>query len=258
MIKSFKVKNIEKKGKKYLIILIEENNLKEEEFIITEDQIVNLRLIKDKILDNNEYKKLKQEVKLETYYLKAINYINFKIRTEKEVRTYLEKEDLTKENINKIIKKLKNISFIDDERYTDLYIDESIRKRKGKYLIRYSLIQKGIDINQIEEKLVKYDYDTEVENASFLANKLSTKYDEYPIRKQQQKITEKLISEGYETNIIRVVLANIELTDNSYEKLVNEYQKYLNKELPKEKIISKLLQHGYEYSKIKQVIGEYE
>ena len=118
------VKKVTKKGKKYLV---EISNI-EEELVLSEDLIVEYRIIVGTIFDKKTFNKIKKSEKEVLYYNKVLHFIDFKPRTKKEVEEYLKKLEVPLEQIGLIIKKLIKIAYIDDERYTKSYVLESIRK----------------------------------------------------------------------------------------------------------------------------------
>ena len=183
-----------------------------------------------------------------------MHFIDFKPRTKKEINEYLTKFQLDESTINKIIKKLEKIGFIDDERYANRYTEELIRKGKGKKANYNLLIKKGIEQDLINENLSKYEKDDEFANALRIAEKLVKPESDYPIKKQKMQLIEKLLREGYGQDAINYAMSNITFTDNSQERLIKEYEKLQDKNIEKEKIIARLLAKGYECSDIKRIL----
>lgn len=248
--KTYTIKEVVKNGKKYYLRFEEID----EDYLVNEDQIVSYRLIKGNVLDQKTYKTLMTDVNNTVYYNKTLHFIDFKPRTKKEINEYLTKFQLDESTINKIIKKLEKIGFIDDERYANRYTEELIRKGKGKKAIYNLLIKKGIEQDLINENLSKYEKDDEFANALRIAEKLVKPESDYPIKKQKMQLIEKLLREGYGQDAINYAMSNITFTDNSQERLIKEYEKLQDKNIEKEKIIARLLAKGYEYSDIKRIL----
>mgnify|MGYP000009449235 CR=1 FL=1 len=236
--KTYTIKEVVKNGKKYYLRFEEID----EDYLVNEDQIVSYRLIKGNVLDQKTYKTLMTDVNNTVYYNKALHFIDFKPRTKKEINEYLTKFQLDESTINKIIKKLEKIGFIDDERYANRYTEELIRKGKGKKAIYNLLIKKGIEQDLINENLSKYEKDDEFANALRIAEKLVKPESDYPIKKQKMQLIEKLLREGYGQDAINYAMSNITFTDNSQERLIKEYEKLQDKNIEKEKIIGLLFQ----------------
>ncbi len=245
------VKKVVKKNKKYIV-----NFDNELELSVTEDEIIEFRIIKDKIFTAIEIEKIKSSCNLSTYFNKTLNYINFKPRTRKEVEDYLLKHELTEDQIEQIITRLIDIDFINDIRYVKSFINECSRKAKGKGYIIQTLTSKGIDKNQVLEYLYLYEDFQEEENAYNLAIKCSKSLTKYPVKRQQLQLTNKLIQSGFSYDIVNKVISRIELVDESYDTLIKDYNKLKLKDYSKNEIIQKLLAKGYNYSSIKEVVNK--
>lgn len=246
----YEVQSVIKKGKKYIVTF---TNL-DDDLTLLEDQIVSYRIIKGNTFTQGELNKIKKSADIANYYNKAINYINFKPRTEYEVKVYLKKAELSENDIVKIIKNLKEISYIDDERFATRFTEELIRKQKGNYSIRQTLTQKGIDKNLIEICLKTYLPDVERKNALYVAQQTIRNLTSYPEKKQRFQIIQKLSMQGYSQDVINYVLNNIVIEADFEERLMKEYKKLIDKNCEKDKIISKLMAKGYEYSSIKEIM----
>ncbi|MCM1513687.1 MAG: RecX family transcriptional regulator [Anaeroplasma bactoclasticum] len=247
---TYVVEAVQKKGKKYLVQF--ENN--DDPLTLTEDQIVEFRVIKGSIFSDSDFEKIKASIELSTYYAKSIRYIDFKPRTKKEVVEYLQSYGLDQDSIIKLIQKLEQIGYIDDERYVSRFVEECIRKGKGRYYIIQTLSQKGINKEFVFPFLAEYDKDVEIENAMALASKILFKITDYPVRKQKLQIQQKLLSAGFHSEIINYVINHLSFENHSQERLKKEVARLKEKNLEKEKIITKLLAKGYEYIDIKKVL----
>ena len=248
----YKVSKIVRKGTKYLVFF----NNQDDFLTLNEDQIVEYRIIVGNSFNKKDYQKIKHSEKLATSYNKVLHYIDFKPRTTKEVKDYLAKTGLSEGEITKIIKKLIDIKYLDDERYLNGYLQEFIKKAKGRNYIIQTLLSKGIDKQDILVALNNYSLEEERQNAIRVATKLITTINHYPLKKQQLVIQNHLLQDGFSYDIISYVLGVIELTDNSSEYLEKEYQKLLLKETDRNKIVTKLLAKGFDYSNIKKLVEQ--
>lgn len=89
---------------------------------------------------------------------KAVRYLVLQLRTEEEVRNKLRKLNVDEDIIIQVTEYLKSIGYIDDSKYIDAYLRQSLSMPKySKYEIRMKLLQKGIDKNLIAEKLNEFD-----------------------------------------------------------------------------------------------------
>lgn len=246
------IKQVVKKGKKYLVYINEQT----EGIAFTEDQIVNYRIIKGNSFKQSEFEQIIAALDIGKIYDKVLKYIDYKPRTANEVITYLSNYALTEDQINEILVKLKQIRFVDDERYTKTFIEEQIRHQVGPKMIRHQLLNKGIEIVLIDQYLIHYEDQDVVSNALAIANKTLKTVVGLPIVKQKETIYSRLNRMGYDYAIINKVLSTISYSEVNSELLIKEYLKLVAKEKDQNKIINKLMAKGYNYQEIKKVIAE--
>lgn len=166
-----------------------------------------LSLQVNKSLSDSEMKILQKYETEKVLYAKVNNFISYRIRSEKEVRNRLLKENVTDEQIENIISKYKDQKIIDDFSFAKIFFDNkakynnwSIRK------IEYELNLKGISREIINS--LKFDYiDTEYENAKNIINKKiyswNNKYDKYKLK---NKIYSFLSQKGFSYDIITEIV----------------------------------------------------
>lgn len=87
------------------------------------------------------------------YILKTRDY------TEYELYLKLRKGYYPEEIIHKVLGKLKEYGYVDDERFVDNYISAYFNK-ESKYMIISKLSSKGIEKEMIKDKLSNYDIDS--------------------------------------------------------------------------------------------------
>ncbi len=247
-----KILKVEKKGKNFLVYTSED----ELPIKFTEDAIVNNRIIKDAIFDNETWDRIKKDKESSNLFDKVLSYIDFKPRTEQEVRKYLEKKEANEQVVESIIERLKKIRYIDDTKYALAYIEEGIKNEKGPYLIVYQLESQGISRSIINTNLIRYTYDMQLENASKVARKYQLLQSKYPVKKQKELIYQKLIRSGFQPELINRVINDLPFQEDSLENLKESYLKLLAKCIDKNKIITSLMAKGYRFEDIKKVIND--
>lgn len=225
-----------------------------------EDVILDEKILFKKDIDNELLNKINNKNDYYKIYNKTIKYIMTKIRSEKEINEYLDKQNIESKNKIKIINSLKNNKLINDNNFYISYISDKIRlSNDGPDKIKKELINHNIDLDLIEEELNKY-YDLIYEKLEKLINKKIKQIDKYSEYILKQKIREYFINLGYKKEMIEDILSNIKL-DNS-NSIKKEYQKQYNKlskkykdnEL-KIKIKNTLYQKGYTYDEINNIIN---
>ena len=145
----------------------------------------------------------------------ALRIIEKSYKTEKEVRDKLILKGYEDNSINKSIEFLKEYNFINDSNYTKAFIRDKL-KSQGSQKIKYTLIQKGISKENIDEELSDLNKESEKNTALNMAKK---KFD--IIKKKENdnykisgKLYRYLISKGYEYDVTSEVVKEIMSLDD--------------------------------------------
>lgn len=140
----------------------------------------------------------------------ALRMFERSYKTEKEISDKLLVKGYDEGTISKVIIFLKEYSFLDDEKFTDMYIKDNI-KTKGKNKIKYDLMKKGVSKDILAEKLEEVESSDEMEPALRLAEKkyrtlLNTEGDQ---KKTCKKLGDFLIRKGYNYSTVKKVLSKV-------------------------------------------------
>ena len=166
--------------------------------------------------------KVKQEIDIDS--LKKIvnedNYIKCKntalrtiertYKSEKELRDKLALKGFEDHIIKRTINFLREYNLLNDTNYAKMYVKDR-SKNQGKKKIKYTLMQKGIDENIIEEELEKLDTDEIKEVVHEMALKkykilCKRENDNY---KLSQKLFRFLMGKGYDYDLIKDVVKSV-------------------------------------------------
>ena len=199
------------------ITRIEVQKRNKERFNIYIDEVyafsVNGELIyKEKLVVNEEV----DEEKLHNIAMKenlsrckntALRIIERSYKTEMEIKEKLIEKGYDLESILPVVDFLKEYSFIDDKEYIKLYIKDRIR-RQGSQKIKYALIKKGIDPNEIEANLTNLNKDQEKDVALELVKKKHSQLvgREKDIYKLSNKLYRFLVGRGYDYALAKDVI----------------------------------------------------
>lgn len=225
--------------------------IEETDYIIYEDIIIKHKILtKEEITQKELDKYLKDNVFYECYY-KALEYIKIKLRTEKEIETYLKKYGFSNEVIEKVTDKLNKEGYLNQKVYAEAYINDQINlKIVGPLKIKQELEKLGIEESIINQKLENYSKEQQLEKIQKLVEKeinLNTNKSSYMLK---NKILVNLLNKGFYKDDILEVLDNIKVDDKKiyekeYKKLYEKYsKKYSGKEL-EYKIREKMYQKGF-------------
>ena len=169
-----------------------------------------LNLSKGKVLDEDEFNKLRDFNDYNLNFSKALNFISYRIRSKKEVYDKLRKENVSKNHIDKIISKLEEDGYIDDYRFTKAFFESKTEINKwSNRKIEYELINKGIDKSIIDE--FSYNFkELEFENAMDLVEKKLPQWEnKFEGFKLKNKIYTFLSSKGFDYSIIEKVIGEL-------------------------------------------------
>lgn len=145
---------------------------------------------------------------IQTPFNKALKYISYKNRSLKEVHDYLVKNNYSDEQIKETIEKLIEYKFVDDEKFSEIFIRNRQLKGRSKKMISYELRQKGINKETLEQSLsdAQNDFKTAKE---YIEKRLHQMKNLEP-EKRTQMIINRLKSRGYNWDTIKKVLNYIE------------------------------------------------
>jgi len=163
-------------------------------------------------------------------YTRVLQYLNIRLRSEKEIRDYIQKQ-LKKPKVakyiqedfvtltNRLITRLKTAKFLDDMQFALWFIrSRTSFKPKGKRLIRLELLQKGISKDLIEEAFVEFDRDQvqhaeeardEVVLAKELLEKKRRKYEGMEKQERFNKAGSMLARRGFDLDTIKQAIDSV-------------------------------------------------
>lgn len=227
--------------------------------LLYDDVIVKYNLLVNKVLNDKLYEEIIQYNNFLDGYYKVIKYINIKLRTELEVRKYLDKLYISKKNIDKLIDKLYEDNYLNKDRYLVAYINDQYNlSNNGPLKIKKDLLNLGYDNNDIDEYLYKYDWNYRIDGIIDKKIRLNHKLSNNNLK---SKIINDIIKLGYEKEVIFEKLSFIELNDDSIlkkelYKIKKKYSnKYSNNEL-EYRVINYLYKKGFNIEDIKRYYNE--
>ncbi len=189
-------------------------------------------------VDEADLLALIQESNIKKAFSKALSYLSYRRRTETELVQHL--KDFDEDTIEKTLEKIKGYSFIDDEAYGEDYVDTQANQLKGRYLIERGLIQKGIQQEIVETALSRLTEEEELENAQRLAYEFFRSKRKLPYNQLKQKLSQKLLSKGYNWDIIKKSLQYLDENQEVQQEIIQQQDEYLQQAIDMaEKLYSK-------------------
>ena len=234
-------KIVKLKNNKYKLII-------DSESITTYDSvIIDNGLLYAKSIDKKLYSKIIKDTLFYEVYNKTVKYIMKRLRSEKEIRLYLIKYELSNSDIEKIINKLKDINLINDKAYTKAYINDQIYLSKnGIYRIKDNLLNHDIPLELIEEELSKIDLEVMDDRLEKIILKRIKANKKYSNNELKNRILKEVINLGYSKDkAISIIDSNILEDSSILEKEYNKIYSKLSKKYTGYELFNRIKQKLY-------------
>lgn len=235
----------------------------EEDMILYDDIILKYNLLLTKKIDDEEIEKIEEDNQnLECYY-KAIKYLTVKNRSKKEVENFLKKFCYEPSIISKVIKKLEEKNYLNDNNYLTAFINDQINlTNNGPWKIKRKLMDLGFKEEIVTEKINEVDEKIWKDKLEKIISKKVKSNKKDSASKIKEKIIYSCTNEGYKKEDIINILEKIDIPNNInaleseakklYIKLSRKYDGY---ELYYQ-IKGKLLAKGFNYSDIDNIVED--
>lgn len=227
-----------------------------------DDVILNNGLLFNKEVDSDLLDKLNIETSYYDIYNKVIKFISRKLRSEKEIILFLDKNNVTSSDKKKIISKLKEIRLINDKVFANAYVQDRINlSTDGPYKIKNELVKNDIDDNIIDEVMSKIDESMVYEKLTkLIVKKINNNHNKsnYMLK---QKIVGDMINLGYSKEMIVDIIdsnlkSNKNVIENEYKKIYRKLEKKYEGEELERQVKIKLMQKGFSSEDI-NIINEW-
>jgi len=158
-------------------------------------------LLLKKELNIELYNKITKETTLEEHYLSSKKYIEYRLRSKKEIKDYLKKKNLNEIDIELIIDKLIKNKYLDDDNYCKCFIKDKLNfTNKGSFQIIEELKRNGISSSIIDKYYYLLDEDIMNERINNLIDKnLKNNNDKIKLR---NKLYNNLVRLGYPIDLV--------------------------------------------------------
>ena len=140
----------------------------------------------------------------------ALRFLSYRQRSEKEIRDKLRSKRISTGNIDKIIKSLSELNFINDEQFAKLFLESYLNKKPmGRRLISMKLLEKGIKKDIVENVLIEnYKEEDELVKCNELLKKYIKKVKSKNEMEKKRKCYKYLLSRGFENEIVREIISS--------------------------------------------------
>lgn len=258
------VKSLEKKKNKYIVSI--EFQGKETPYEVSDELILEYRLVTGKILDDLMFKAFMNAFNNDKYRQKLMYYCTYKPRTVAEAIDYLSKFDMPEKAKKQLVNKLELIGILNDDAYVKQYIQEFSQFRLiGPKKIVFDLQRKGIEPALVALHIKGYDHVLMRENIKkWILKKLKSSKNK-PMHKLTSSIMSFVVNKGYDYQMVQDVIQQqmqtINLENDEDAALEKDFDNYLRKfrksnqsQSLKQYCLPKLIQKGYTYHKIMSLL----
>jgi len=167
-------------------------------FSLDEVQLVNSGLKKGKVLSSEEYLSQKNDSDFGKNYVRALDLISRRIRSEKEIRDYGFKKKWSENATEKVIERLYERGYLNDEKFAESFVDARANLRNfSKRKIEIELIKKGIE-KEIREQILRENEN--FDESESLKNMVAKKWNRY---ENDQKLIAYLARQGFNFDDIK-------------------------------------------------------
>ena len=140
-------------------------------FSFSESELLSLGLQINQEFGEGELEELKKTAIEDKAYMRSLDLLSRRARSEWELRDYLKRKDYEPEVIEKIVNRLTNAGYIDDAKFAEAWIsNRRLLKATSKRKLRMELLQKRVS-NEIINVALEDDETDEGQVLKDLVNK---------------------------------------------------------------------------------------
>jgi regulatory protein len=170
-------------------------------FSLDEVQLVKLGLKKGQEVSTEDLAKFKSESDFGKNYIRAVDFISRRPRSEREIRDYAWRKQWSKENLENVIKRLYERGYLNDEKFAESFVRSRANLRNfSTRKMKVELIKKGINSAIIEKVLSENNDFDENESLKKLIQKKRGHYDD------ERKLVAYLARQGFSYDKIKTAL----------------------------------------------------
>ncbi|KGX94031.1 recombinase RecX [Pontibacillus halophilus JSM 076056 = DSM 19796] len=260
----------QKKNKQRYNIFLDRGDGEAFAFSVSEEILVQSVLRKGMELDEELIQTLIEQDDFHKTFTLALNYLSYRMRSQKEIRTYLIGKEVDEEKIEYVVGRLLDEGYLNDSEFAEALVRTRVNtSSKGPVLVKQELIEKGVSKHTIEDALMHYPREQEFEKALKLAHKKFRLDGRTSHREQMQKVQAALLQKGFSSDVIQDVMQELKEDqdgddDAEWQAVVHQGEKALRKYAAKaegfelkHKIKGALYRKGFPFEQIERFLDEY-
>lgn len=202
---------VAKRNKSRIHVYLDRGHGEEYGFTVSEDVFIKRQLRKGMELTEEEIQAIREEDILDKAFQKALNYLSYRMRSKKEIYDYLRKQEVPEEDALEMIDRLIDLNLIDDLQFAQAFVrTKKNTQKKGPKLIEQELYEKGISPQLIDEALLEYPEEEQLEIAISICEKKKKSYAKEAQRRRKQKLFQFLLQKGFTNTVANEAVAHVE------------------------------------------------
>lgn len=172
-------------------------------FSLDEVQLASLNLKKNDEIDAEQLDQLKNESDFGKNYVRALDLISRRPRSQREIRDYAFRKQWTKSNTERVIERLLERGYLDDAKFAEIFARSRANLRNySTKRMKLELRKRGVASDIVDQVLT--DSENFDENAA-LKNLIAKKRNRYD---NEQKLIAYLARQGFSYDKIRDALSS--------------------------------------------------
>lgn len=254
------------KNNERLNIYIDNGRGEEFGFSVDQNVFVKFQLKKGMEIDELDFTEVQFEDEVKKAQNLALQYLSYRMRSEKEVTDYLLKKSIDEPTIKEVMHQLRDFRYINDEEFAIAYVRTQCKTTsKGPQVIRQELNEKGIEEQHLKTALKEFPQQQQIETAVKVTEKIIQQDRKLSQHQLKQKIEQTLQRKGFPFSIINIALEEVEYEKDAEEewealkiqgyKAHNRYRKFEGWEYLK-KMKQALYRKGFAIEQIERFIQE--
>jgi regulatory protein len=173
-------------------------------FSLDEAQLVKLGLRKGQEFSAAEIAELKNESDFGKNYVRALDLISRRLRSEREIRDYGFKKQWSKDNIERVVERLYDHGYLDDAKFAAAFVrSRAAMKSNSRRQLELALRKKGISASVIAEVIEGSDDYSENDALKKLIAKKKDRYDD------ERKLVAYFVRQGFSYDDVKKALEEI-------------------------------------------------
>lgn len=173
-------------------------------FSLSENELMQSGIRLNKEYTSLELGHLKQTAVMDKAYMRSLDMLSRRARSEWELRDYLKRKEYEPEIINQIISRLKNMKYIDDYNFAKSWVDNRrLLKATSKRKLTQELKQKRVEQSVIDKVLAEDETDEKSVIKDLIAKKRTqSRY------KDDQKLIAYLLRQGFSYSDVKDAISS--------------------------------------------------